>query len=572
LTQNSRKVAALSSQIRGGSFLDFSVLNQAWKTKGWSVDGFPSATPLPPTTPDAPSGDPSYLPRAYLGKIESLIFNESSQMLEISGWACRYGFPEQQTLKLFFLDTQKMTSSTSLVYLDFANTLVASEDAISEKCGTDYNLHRFKKEISAGQINKMGMNDTYLHAFLSNTFAKSTTLENGDGTFKVPKIPDNGLGEYDPSTPYQILGDVTAIEYNSGRQRLEVKGWACEVGDSLPADVSLAAGSMTFDLVKADLPSTASTLSICKTRSAHNFEGYISLNSIQDRGLEGQAIRVTVSGAFRNKSGGVEITKNKNLIVPMLGDDELEAEPEVGEVLGSIESVRFVQETKSFEIKGWVCEQGNSNSVVGDILIGKTNRNSRADKPSPSSVKIACQSNGNHNFVVRYGAILGARDQLVQAGEEIKLFTTLFGKRHYLALDPTPVVPAYEIEDTEPKQNILGEITSVELSRQERTVVVKGWLCDQGRNVNLLARVELYDSAGLRRISAGTKANLPSSSAVNGNCKSIGNHNFEGVLNVGESYVDDFLVPGNKVRLRAYPAVEGEPFVNFEDPSYIVPN
>ena len=576
LTQNSRKVSSLQTKVKDGNFLDFSVLKSTWEKKGWTVSDFPEPTPLPPTTPDAPTGDPDYIPRAYMGELESVTFNEATQMVELTGWACRYGFPESQTITLFFLGGKSISNIlTSLAYVDFAGTLEEAGPAIREKCGTQVTPHRFKKEISAGQIRKMKMENTYIHAFLSNTYAESTLLTNGAGDFRVPKVPESGQTYPDDGT-YEILGDVTSVEYSPERQRLEVKGWACEVGDTLPTDVYIAVdrpgddGYMTFDITKAELPSGASVLSTCKTDAAHNFEGYVSLNSIQQRDLEGQPIRVRANGAYRNATVGHEIATNRNLTVPTLTDEDLNTDPTVGQVLGQIESITFNQELRSFEIKGWICEQGNSNSISADILLDRTNRASKADQPSTNAVKAACLSNGNHNFTVIHEAIQEDGTKQVQAGEEVILRTTLFGTKYVIEHDSPVVIPDYVIEDTTPRQNIIGEITALEVDKSTNTLTIRGWICNKGVNQNLNTQIHIYNVAGTHYTSTGTKADLPSNASVRAQCDSIGNHNFEQTKTI--TNVEDFLVPGNKVLLRVYPAVEGEPFVRLEDDSYVIPN
>ncbi len=585
LLENSIKDAKLTSQILKGHRLNLKNLHDALVAQGPITEpelneenNNPQDTNPPPQNPQ---GNPEET-KIYLGEINSVNYDANLKAVVIKGWGCRWGTSQSPIITLFYdfkLDED---------YMDFpTRSRLPSSAAVEDQCGVQGNFN-FEHHLPVAKVTKLAMEGMEISGSVGFTEIDEIGIGNFQLTrsqkFVVPKLPDTVDVEVPVSDGMPVIkGKIESIRYRTDLTKVEVSGWACEVGDPGSAKVYLAAlrpvgGYITTDVVQADQTSSAESRQVCQTNSNHGFKAYIGLSSVDTFELEGAQVRLHAYGPFR--SAGSELIPNPmNLKVPEITDAQRDTPPPTPqtEIKGAITSIVYNPNTKAVDVMGWACEVGVDGPTKVELLFQLDSgrySNKYADTTLESSNQVldACDSGGTHNFKISQNAFVSDAHTLLTDGKLILQLVNGPNGEFKNPINPD----AYKIPEIPQLNNqneLMGAVTSVNYNNTRKELIIQGWLCEKGLVGSIKYRLDVFRPELGSRVSLSPKtAQSPSSNTVKNQCEANGRFNFQHVLTRAD--LDKYQIkPGSHIRMYSYANKEGMPNKMIgKDQNYLVPN
>ncbi len=593
ILQNSTKTPSLQRQVSNGHSLNFELLSAELVQRGPASEP-PLDVPVTPTPepPQNPVSDPGAA-KIFMGAIDSVEVSEADEAVIVSGWGCQYNDLRRPTITIFY--DAKMNED----YTDIATQAgLPSPNQVHTACGRvgDFNFAHF---IPFAKIAKLRMEGMAIMASVGIAEIDATGTGNfqleRSGQLKIPAIPESAYDFLPPLDAAPVVeGLIEDVVYRTDLKRVEVSGWACEVGDPLPAKVSLAGeredGSfITTDVVdQANLPSSNLSRQVCKTNTDHGFKAYFRLSSIDTWNMEGRKLRVLANGAYRQggnytsssgliSHGAVELPNPNGLLIPVITEAERNTpvpEP-VTEKIGAITSIQFNANTSKVEVRGWACEVGVSGTTKVEILSeltrgGNANRYADTTLPSTPDIEQRCGNQEPHNFFVEQRAYIDDANRLLSEGA-LRLFLVNGPNFEFKNLIQTAALPV--IPEQVQEHEMMGAVTTVTYDRNANQLVVRGWLCEKGLSESLNYRLDILRNGLNSRASLYYKqATLASSNSIRNTCESNGRYNFEQVISGAD--IERFqITEGSKVRIYGYSSqTGGSNKMIGADANYLVPS
>ncbi len=593
ILQNSTKTTSLQQQVSNGQSLNFELLSKELVQRGPASEP-PLQVPVTPTPepPQDPVSDPSAA-KIFLGALDSVEVSEADEAVIIKGWGCQYNDLRRPTISIFY--DAKMNED----YTDIATQSgLPSPTQVHTACGRvgDFN---FAHSIPFAKIAKLRMEGMAIMASIGIPEIDTTGTGNfqleRSGQLDIPAIPASAYDFLPPLGQAPVIeGLIEEVVYRTDLKRVEVSGWACEVGDPLPAAVSLAGERedgtfITTDVVdQANLASSNLSRQICKTNADHGFKAYFRLNSIDTWNMEGRRLKVRANGAYRKggnytstsgliSNGPVELPNPNSLLIPVITEAERNTpvpEP-VTEKIGAITSILFNANTSKVEVRGWACEVGVSGTTKIEILSeltrgGNANRYADTTLPSTPAIEQRCGNQEPHNFFVEQRAYIDDANRLLSEGG-LRLFLVNGPNGEFKNLLQTYALPV--IPEQVQEHEMLGAVTTVTFDRVANQLVVRGWLCEKGLAGSLNYRLDIMRNGLNSRASLSYKqATLASSNSIRNTCESNGRYNFEQVIS-GADLERFQITEGSKVRIYGYSnQVGGSNKMIGADANYLVPS